>query len=89
MKINPNIYREYDIRGVVGADLTAQVVYQLGRGIGSYLGQRGAKKVAVGRDGRNSSPEFAESLIAGLMATGLSVTDLSVAPTPLVYYSNH
>ena len=61
--MNPLIFREYDIRGVVVKDLTPDVVKLLGRGIGSYLAKYGASSVSVGRDGRLSSPAISDLLI--------------------------
>ena len=87
MKMNPSIFREYDIRGIVGKDLDEAVVETLGRAMGTYFLDRGQREVAVGRDGRISSPEFAVALTRGLMATGCNVTDLGVIPTPLLYFS--
>ena len=87
MDINPKIFREYDIRGIVGEDLDAAVVETLGRAMGTFFLGRGQKDVAVGRDCRLSSPEFASALARGLLATGCDVTDLGVIPTPLLYFS--
>ena len=87
MTINPTIFREYDIRGIVGQDLTPEVVEVLGRGIGSYLLNRGKKDIAVGRDCRLSSPAFGEAIALGLTAAGCDVTDIGTVPTPLLYFT--
>jgi len=87
--MNPQIFREYDIRGVVDVDLTPEVARLLGRGIGSYLIRRGAGRISLGRDGRISSPELSGHLLDGLTGTGLEVVDLGVVPTPLTYWSTH
>ena len=87
MDINSKIFREYDIRGIVGRDLDEALVEVLGRSMGTYFQARGKKDVAVGRDCRLSSPSFAKSLTAGLLATGCDVTDIGVVPTPLLYFS--
>lgn len=87
MDINPKIFREYDIRGIVGRDLDEPLVEVLGRSMGTYFQARGKKDVAVGRDCRLSSPSFAKALSAGLLATGCDVTDIGVVPTPLLYFS--
>ena len=87
--MNPQIFREYDIRGVVDVDLTAQVVELLGRGIGSYLTRRGVGRISLGRDGRISSLQIRDQLLAGLTGTGLEVIDLGIVPTPLSYWSTH
>jgi len=81
------IFREYDLRGVWGADFDANDVETIGRGFGTYLQQRGGRVVLVGRDGRLSSPEIREALVAGLLQTGLKVMDLGVCPTPILYFA--
>jgi phosphomannomutase/phosphoglucomutase len=84
--INPSIFREYDIRGIVGQDLDEDVVGTLGLAMGTYFLGRGKREVALGRDCRLSSPSFAEALAAGLLATGCNVTDIGIVPTPLLYF---
>lgn len=86
MDINPRIFREYDIRGIVDRDLTPEIVETLGRGIGTYFLDRGRGGVALGRDCRLSSPAFAGAMTKGLRAAGCDVTDLGVVPTPLLYF---
>jgi len=85
--INPKIFREYDIRGIVDKDLTPKFVEFLGQGIGTYFRQHGKKEAALGRDARLSSPAYAEAITKGLLATGCSVVDLGVIPTPLLYFA--
>jgi len=87
LDINPKIFREYDIRGIVGQDLDETVVETLGRAMGTFFLGRGQNDVAVGRDCRLSSPGFGAALIRGLLATGCDVADLGVVPTPLLYFS--
>jgi len=87
--VPPIIFRTYDIRGIVGKTLTVNGVYEIGRAIGSEAEARGLKTIAVGRDGRTSSPELAESLTRGLQATGRNVIDIGMVPTPLLYFSTH
>jgi len=87
MAINPQIYREYDIRGVVDKDLTPAIVKQLGQGFGTFMIQRNQLNLVVGRDGRLSSKSFAEALIEGLVSTGCHVTDIGLCPTPVYYFS--
>jgi phosphomannomutase/phosphoglucomutase len=87
MKPNPNIFREYDIRGVVEKDLTGDVVQQLGKGIGTFLRRKGASRVTIGRDGRLSSERIAHDLKEGLLTTGLDITDVGKCPTPVLYFS--
>ncbi|MGQ9646181.1 MAG: phosphomannomutase/phosphoglucomutase [Thermodesulfobacteriota bacterium] len=87
MKINPQIYREYDIRGVVDKDLTPEIVRRIGQGFGTYMVQLGRKNLVVGRDGRLSSPSYREALIDGLLSTGCNIVDIGVCPTPVYYFS--
>jgi phosphomannomutase/phosphoglucomutase len=87
MKINPQIYREYDIRGVVDKDLTPEIVRRLGQGFGTHMAQLGRKNLVVGRDGRLSSPSYGEALIEGLISTGCNIIDIEVCPTPVYYFS--
>ena len=87
MKINPQIYREYDIRGVVDKDLTPEVVRRLSQGFGTHMVKLGRKNLVVGRDGRLSSPSYGESVIEGLMSAGCNVIDIGVCPTPVYYFS--
>ena len=85
--INPEIFRQYDIRGVAGKDMQAEDVVLMGRGIGTYLQQQGNLFLAVGRDCRVTSDEYAERLIEGLLATGCRVVDIGVCPTPVSYFA--
>ena len=87
MKINPQIYREYDIRGMVDKDLTPDIVRRLGQGFGTHMYKLGRIKLAVGRDGRLSSKAYSETLIQGLISTGCDVVDLGLCPTPVYYFS--
>jgi phosphomannomutase/phosphoglucomutase len=87
MEINPQIYREYDIRGVVDRDLTPDIVRVLGKGFGTYMVNLGKKQLVVGRDGRLSSKDFRDALIEGLLSTGCDVVDIGVCPTPVYYFS--
>lgn len=84
-----HIFREYDIRGIVGSDIDTAFAIALGRSFGTYVIEQvpGARRVSVGRDVRLSSPELASALIEGIASTGLDVYDLGVCPTPLQYFS--
>ena len=84
-----SIFREYDIRGVVDRDLTPDVVRAIGQAVGSLAAERGETSVAVGRDGRLSSPALGEALKAGILAAGLDVIDLGAVSTPVLYYATH
>jgi phosphomannomutase / phosphoglucomutase len=85
--VNPVVFREYDIRGVAGSDLTEETVGLVARALGTKVRAAGGKRVAVGRDVRLSSPAFHRAALAGLTATGCDVVDLGVVPTPLTYFA--
>jgi len=87
MQINPQIFREYDIRGVVDKDLTPDIVKTLGQGFGTRMAHLGRKELVVGRDGRLSSKTFKEALVEGLISTGCHVIDIGLCPTPVYYFS--
>ena len=89
MKMPAEIFRTYDIRGVVAKSLTPAVVRDIGRALGSLGRERGAPTFAVCRDGRLSGPELVEALSAGLTAAGADVIDIGMAPTPLAYFAAH
>ncbi|MFZ7112431.1 MAG: phosphomannomutase/phosphoglucomutase [Desulfatiglandales bacterium] len=85
--MNPNIFREYDIRGRVPDDLDQETVHRIGLALGTYYGQKGVKEVSLGRDCRLSSPDLADALRVGLRETGTHVLDVGMVPTPLLYFS--
>src|SRR5690242_12776049 len=85
--MNPNIFREYDIRGVVGRDLTDESVYDLARAFGTFFQRNGAHRVSIGRDARESSPTFRDLLVRGFNESGLDVLDVGMVPTPVLYYT--
>jgi phosphomannomutase/phosphoglucomutase len=87
MKINPQIYREYDIRGIVERDLKPWIAKRLGQGFGTHLARQGRSRLVVGRDGRLSSGELEEAAIEGLLSTGADVVEIGVCPTPVYYFS--
>ncbi len=82
-----SILREYDIRGVVGETLTEKDCYFIGRAFGTLVRRRGWKTVAVGYDGRASSPAFAGKVIQGLVDCGITVTNIGLGPTPMTYFA--
>jgi phosphomannomutase/phosphoglucomutase len=86
-QVNPFIFREYDIRGIVEQDLTDRVVELIGKAFGTYLQRQGGKKVSVGGDVRLSTERFRQALIKGLTRTGVDVFDIGVVPTPVQYFS--
>ena len=85
--VNQRIFREYDIRGVVGQDLTVEIAESVGRAYASLGQERGVRTVAVGRDGRLTSPELRDRLVKGLTDGGVNVVDIGVCATPLLYFS--
>jgi phosphomannomutase/phosphoglucomutase len=84
-----HIFREYDIRGIFPDELNNDTVHTLGLAIGAYYMDKGARRVSVGRDCRLSSPELSKFLTKGLTESGVSVIDLGMVPTPLLYFSIH
>ncbi len=87
--INPLIFREYDIRGIAEIELTDDVVFDIGRGFGTYIGNFGIREALVARDVRLSSERIRNSLIEGLRASGCDVIDLGLVPTPVCYFAFH
>ncbi|HCF59055.1 MAG TPA: phosphomannomutase [Myxococcales bacterium] len=85
--MNPHIFREYDVRGLVDTDLTEEVVEKLGLGLGTTLRRAGGRRLVLGRDCRESSMRFRDAMTKGLVATGCEVLDLGVVPTPLTYFA--
>ncbi len=86
----PNeIFKAYDIRGVVGKTLTAAIVEAIGHAIGSEARARGLASVAIGRDGRLSGPELAQALARGLQKSGVNVVDVGMVATPMLYFAAH
>ncbi len=84
---HPTSLREYDIRGIIGETLGAEDAYAIGRGFATLLGRAGGKKVAVGYDGRTSSPMLEELLIRGINDSGLDAVSVGMGPTPMLYYA--
>jgi len=89
VEISPEIFRAYDIRGIVSKNFSVAVVREIGRAIGSEADERGQQSIVVARDGRTSSPELGDALIAGLRASGRDVIDIGMVPTPLLYFATH
>ncbi len=88
--ISAGIFRQYDIRGVVGDDLTVEAAEGIGRGYAAVLAERGIQgAVAIGRDNRHSGGALRDALVKGLTDCGLDVVDIGVAPTPVLYWSLH
>jgi phosphomannomutase len=84
---HPTSLREYDIRGIVGETLGEADAYAIGRGFGTLISRAGGKSVAVGYDGRVSSPILEESLVRGLNDSGIHAVRVGMGPTPMLYYA--
>src|SRR5579864_2096671 len=87
MAMNPQVFREYDIRGVVENDFDDDFVVDLGRGYATLLHRAGKKTITLGRDCRLSSDRLRDLLVEGLLPAGIDVVDVGVVPTPLLYFS--
>ena len=87
MQLTPSIFKAYDIRGIVPSTLNADVAEALGRAFGTIARRQGQTSVAVGRDGRLSGPELGAALTRGLVAAGISVIDVGMVTTPMVYFA--
>ncbi len=86
-KLPAEIFKAYDIRGIVGKTLTPAIVELIGRAIGSLARERGVTELVVGRDGRLSGPSLIAALATGLRATGINVIDIGMVATPLTYFA--
>ncbi|MBI3708601.1 MAG: phosphomannomutase/phosphoglucomutase [Proteobacteria bacterium] len=86
-RFDPTVLREYDVRGVVCKTLSERDAAAIGRAFGTYVAQRGGRRVCVGYDGRLSSPGFAAAVRDALAACGHTVIDVGRGPTPMLYYS--
>lgn len=85
--MNTEVFREYDVRGLVDKDLTPDFVYLLGRAIGTLARRNGVKTMTVGRDCRLSSESYAETIGRGVSDTGISIIDIGLCATPMLYFS--
>ncbi|WP_119677714.1 phosphoglucomutase/phosphomannomutase PgmG [Indioceanicola profundi] len=86
-QFHPTVLREYDIRGIIGKTLTADDARAIGRGFGTIVARAGGRRVAIGYDGRLSSPELEAACVEGLVSTGLSVVRIGLGPTPMLYFT--
>jgi phosphomannomutase/phosphoglucomutase len=87
--MNKEIFREYDIRGILDQDFDLADVDAVGRGFGTYLHQHGGKTAVIGRDCRLSSPAIREVLVKALMQAGVRTIDVGICPTPVFYFALH
>lgn len=85
--ISAEIFRSYDIRGIVGKDLTPQLAEKIGQAIGSEVLDQGETSIIVARDGRIHSEELGKALVKGILLTGCHVIDIGVVPTPVLYFA--
>ena len=89
LDIDKQIFRAYDIRGIVETNLTPDVVYWIGRAFAAEASDADQSRVTVGRDGRHSSEQLRDSLARGLTDGGMEVLDIGLVPTPLLYFATH
>jgi len=89
VSVPAEIFRTYDIRGIVGRTLTPAIVREIGRALGALGRERGAPTFALGRDGRLSGPELSAALTEGLLSAGADAIDIGMAPTPVAYFAAH
>ena len=85
--MNPEVFRAYDVRGIVGKDLDEEFVYHLGKTIGTYGTNKGTRTMTVGRDCRSTSEEYSNAIIKGITSAGINVIDIGLCATPMLYFS--
>jgi len=86
-RFDPTSLREYDIRGIVGKTLGVEDAYAIGRGFATHVRRAGGTRVAVGWDGRVSSPSLRDELVRGLTESGVDVVRVGIGPTPMLYFA--
>ncbi len=89
MSLAEEIFKAYDIRGIVDKSLTVDTVTRVGRALGSMALEAGVSAMVIGRDGRLSGPRFAEALASGMLSTGIDVIDIGQVPTPVLYFATY
>ncbi len=89
MNLPEEIFKAYDIRGIVDKSLTTDIVTLIGQALGSEARDKGIDTIVIGRDGRLSGPKLAEALAKGVMAAGIDVVDIGMVPTPVLYYATY
>ena len=87
MEYPKEIFKAYDIRGIVGTTFTPEIVEAIGHAIGSEAVARGQKEICIGRDGRLSGPDLAAALASGIRKAGIGVVDLGMVATPMTYFA--
>jgi len=85
--VNPQIFRAYDIRGVVDNDLNEDILYKIGKGYGTFIRRQNLKTVSIGGDARLSTPAYKKAFIKGMIETGIDVIDVGITATPVLYFS--
>ncbi|MCD8479866.1 MAG: hypothetical protein LRZ88_06315 [Candidatus Cloacimonetes bacterium] len=85
--INPQVFRQYDIRGIVGEQLNTESYFLIGKGFGSYLRKKGLSSIVIGGDARHSTREFVDAFIQGAIETGCTITDIGLVATPILYFA--
>jgi phosphomannomutase/phosphoglucomutase len=89
MILAEEIFKAYDIRGIVDQSLTIETVTLIGRALGSIAQEAGVTSMVIGRDGRLSGPKFAEALAQGMLSSGIDVIDIACVPTPVLYFATY
>jgi len=87
MKVNPNIFKEYDIRGKYPKEINEKVVYKIGRGFVNFLKLKAKDKIIVGQDQRPSSQKLAQAFISALLDSRINVIDIGKVTTPMLYFA--
>ena len=85
--INPQVFRQYDIRGVVDEQINKDTYFLIGKGFGSYLKKQGLSTIVIGGDARHSTRGFMDAFIEGALQTGCDVTDIGIVATPILYFA--
>ncbi|MBI3029307.1 MAG: phosphomannomutase/phosphoglucomutase [Candidatus Rokubacteria bacterium] len=85
--LNPHIFRAYDVRGKVGSDITPEVFRQVGGAYGTLIRRKGGRTIALGRDNRLSSAGLSAAFAEGVLAAGISIVDIGLSPTPILYFA--
>jgi phosphomannomutase / phosphoglucomutase len=89
MQLPSEIFKAYDVRGIVGKTITPEICFAIGQSLGSLSLERGAETFAVGRDGRHSGPALSQALRDGIVSTGCNAIDLGLVPSPVSYFAGH
>ncbi len=87
MKVNPDIFKEYDIRGKYPKEVNKDIVYKIGRGFINFLKLKQGSRIIVGRDKRPSSSKLAQAFISSLLDSGINVIDIGKVTTPMLYFA--